>query len=74
MLLPVKPAPVSPRIENLTAEEKLIYEAIRDSETSIDELVNKTRLPSSTVSSTLLALEMRRLVKQLPGQYFVKLL
>ncbi len=33
----------------------------------------KCDLPSSTVSSTLLALELKRLVKQLPGKYFVKL-
>ena len=31
------------------------------------------RLPSATVSSTLLRLELKRLVKQLPGKYFVKL-
>jgi hypothetical protein len=30
-------------------------------------------LPSAIVSSTLLRLELKRLVKQLPGKYFVKL-
>lgn len=37
---------------------------------SIDELVQKTGLPSPEVSSTLLRLEMRRLVRRLPGMAF----
>ena len=36
-------------------------------------LAAKCDLPSGTVSSTLLRLELKRLVKQLPGKYFVKL-
>jgi DNA processing protein len=57
----------------LSEEERLIYDAIEATETSIDDITEKTRLPSGTVSSTLLQLELKRLVKQLPGKYFVKL-
>jgi len=57
----------------LSEEEQRVYEAIEPTETSIDEITEKTRLPSSAVSSTLLRLELKRLVKQLPGKYFVKL-
>jgi DNA processing protein len=64
----------SPRADSLKPEEKLVYDAIDDSETAIDTIISKTRLPTSSVSATLLALEMKRLVKQLPGQHFVKLL
>lgn len=64
----------SPRADSLKPEEKLVYDAIGDSETPIDMIISKTRLPTSSVSATLLALEMKRLVKQLPGQHFVKLL
>ena len=42
-------------------------------ETSIDDIATKSELPSGTVSSVLLRLELKRLVKQLPGKYFVKL-
>jgi DNA processing protein len=60
-------------LPSLSEEERRIYDAIESTETSIDDITEKTRLPSATVSSTLLHLELKRLVKQLPGKYFVKL-
>src|ERR1700693_4529753 len=70
-----KPAPgaaVRP-LPDLTEEERRVYDAIEASETPIDRIATECDLPSSTVSSILLALELKRLVKQLPGKYFVKL-
>ena len=55
------------------AKLRRVYEAIRETETSIDDIATKAELPSGTVSSTLLRLELKKLVKQLPGKYFVKL-
>jgi DNA processing protein len=76
VLLPeTKPSPeaaVRP-LPALTEEERRIYDAINSSETPIDQIAAKCDLPSGTVSSTLLRLELKRLVKQLPGKYFVKL-
>jgi DNA processing protein len=60
-------------LPQLSVEERRIYDAIEATETSIDDIAAKTELPSATVSSTLLRLELKRLVKQLPGKYFVKL-
>ena len=57
---------------NLTPEEEKVYAAIELDETSIDAITQKTGLPSGGVSSTLLRLEMRKLVKQLPGKVFVR--
>ena len=57
----------------LSSDERLVYEAIDSAETPIDRITAKCDLPSGTVSSTLLRLELKRLVKQLPGKYFVKL-
>jgi len=57
---------------DLTDEERRIFEAIGDEETPIDTLIAKSSLPSSKVSSTLLRLEMRKLVRQLPGKLFVR--
>jgi DNA processing protein len=76
VLLPdTKPSPeaaVRP-LPPLSEDERRIYDAINSSETPIDQIAAKCDLPSATVSSTLLRLELKRLVKQLPGKYFVKL-
>jgi DNA processing protein len=76
ILLPEsKPSPQAAArpLPPLSDEERRVYDAIEASETPIDEITTKCNLPSGTVSSTLLALELKRLVKQLPGKYFVKL-
>src|SRR6202049_3613625 len=76
ILLPeTKPSPeaaVRP-LPELSAEELRVYDAIESTETAIDDIGRKCQLPSATVSSALLRLELKRLVKQLPGKYFVKL-
>jgi DNA processing protein len=69
-----RPMPTAAAALDLNEAERAVYEAIGDDETAIDAIVEKSRLPTGSVSSTLLRLEMKRLVKQLPGQYFVKLL
>jgi DNA processing protein len=68
-----QPAAPPSRTEDLKPEQRLVYDAIDDEETPIDIIISKTNLPSGRVSSTLLLLEMKHLVKQLPGQHFVKL-
>jgi DNA processing protein len=57
---------------NLSQEEEQVYAAIELDETPIDAITQSTGLPSGTVSSTLLRLEMKRLVRQLPGKVFVR--
>lgn len=76
VLLPeAKPSPQAAArpLPTLTEEERRVYDAIEATETSIDDIATKSDLPSGNVSSTLLRLELKRLVKQLPGKYFVKL-
>ncbi|MBA2742860.1 MAG: DNA-protecting protein DprA [Chthoniobacterales bacterium] len=60
-------------LPELTADERRVFDAIEATETSIDDIATKSDLPSGSVSSTLLRLELKRLVKQLPGKHFVKL-
>jgi DNA processing protein len=67
------PETVARPLPPLSDEERRVYEAIDATETSIDDISTKSELPSAAVSSTLLQLELKRLVKQLPGKYFVKL-
>ncbi len=76
ILLPeTKPSPhaAARPLPPLSEAERRVYDAIEATETSIDDITTKSELPSGAVSSTLLQLELKRLVKQLPGKYFVKL-
>lgn len=69
------PAPnesgVLPALE-LTDNEQKVFGVLDSEELSIDDVIRKCGLPSSAVSVALLSLEMKRLVKQLPGKLFVK--
>ncbi|MGI9242214.1 MAG: DNA-processing protein DprA [Verrucomicrobiales bacterium] len=63
----------NPATDSLSDEEKSIYAAIGDEETPMELVIARTGLSSAVVSSTLMRLQIKRLVKQLPGQHFVKL-
>ncbi len=75
ILIPPEPetASISPTSETFTEEEQAVLKALEEGETSLDDLVTKCRLPIQKVSSTLLALEMKRRVKVLPGQHFARI-
>jgi DNA processing protein len=76
ILLPeTKPPPEAATrpLPALSVDERRVYDAIESPETAIDDIATQCQLPSATVSSPLPRLELTRLVKQLPGKYFVKL-
>ena len=73
-LLPKIPDLVPSQPPQLEGDLLLIYNAIGAEETSIDDIIQQSQLAAGLVTAALLQLEMRRLVKQLPGKYFVKLL
>jgi DNA processing protein len=52
--------------------EKTIYEIIGDFPLHIDEIAREGGLEPSTVSSSLMKLELKGLVRQLPGKFFVR--
>ena len=56
----------------LSENEQKVYDALSNEESSIDEVIRRSGLPSSAVSVVLLGLEMKRVVKQLPGKLFVR--
>jgi DNA processing protein len=62
---------VLPALE-LSENEQKVYDTLSNEELSIDEVIRKSGLPASAVSVGLLSLEMKRLVRQLPGKLFVK--
>jgi DNA processing protein len=57
----------------LSGNEQKVYDAVPgNDESSIDEIIRRSGLPSSAVSVALLSLEMKRVIKQLPGKLFVR--
>jgi DNA processing protein len=56
----------------LSHDETLLVTALEVGELTLDELSAATRLPGPKVSSTLLGLEMKRLVRALPGHRYVR--
>ena len=61
-----------PALELNENEQKIFSVVKLDDQTSIDEIIRASSLPSSTVNVALFSLEMKRLVKQLPGKLFVR--
>ncbi|MBS0659154.1 MAG: DNA-protecting protein DprA [Verrucomicrobia bacterium] len=55
---------------SLTEPESALLGALAADECGIDELIGRTRLPAATVTSTLFSLELKRLVRQLPGKRY----
>jgi DNA processing protein len=63
---------VLPALELNENEQKIFAAVSLEEETSIDEIIRASSLPSSAVNVALFSLEMKRLVKQLPGKLFVR--
>ena len=62
---------VLPAIE-LSVNEQKVFDTLDHEESSIDDAIRKSGLPASAVSVALLSLEMKHLIRQLPGKMFVK--
>jgi DNA processing protein len=62
---------VLPALE-LSANEQVVYDTLSKEESAIDEVIRRSGLPSSAVSVALLGLEMKRIIRQLPGKLFVR--
>ncbi|MBM4033412.1 MAG: DNA-protecting protein DprA [Planctomycetes bacterium] len=56
----------------LAAEEQAVYGAIGDDPTHIDAITDASGLPAHQVASTLMLLELKKAVTQLPGKHFVR--
>lgn len=61
----------APKIEsNLTGREQQVYALLSDEPRTIDDLVRGSEnLPPSAASATLISLELKRIVRKLPGGY-----
>jgi DNA processing protein len=57
----------------LGKEEGLIYQRLSFEPMQIDELIVNTGLPAAAVSTALMSMELRGLVRQLPGQLVIRI-
>ncbi|MEO6784869.1 MAG: DNA-processing protein DprA [Chthoniobacteraceae bacterium] len=57
----------------LSHDETLLVTALEVGELTLDELSAATRLPLSKISGTLLGLEMKRLIRALPGHRYARI-
>lgn len=64
----------NPRAHSLSDSEQKILNAMEAGEFTIDQLAEQTDLPAKVVAVDLMKLEMKALVKQLPGKFFTKLI
>ena len=61
--------------EGLKGSEKKLYELLSaEDPVPLDDLVERSGLNSSEVLATLFTLEMKGIVRQLPGKQFCKVL
>lgn len=70
--LPAATAKEAAPTPNFTDTENKVLEAVLVEETEIDSIIESSELPPSIVSATLLVLEMKRAVRQLPGKRYVR--
>jgi len=72
--------PMAPKMEAakldvvLEGDEEKIYTALGAGEAHINEITERSGLASSLVSAMLMRLEMKRLVKPLPGRFYTRLI
>lgn len=57
----------------LSDQERMILGQLDDAPKGVDEIIGRTRHTASQVMATLSILEMRRLVRRMPGNLFVRL-
>lgn len=62
-----KPEQSTAAAPELPAEEAAVFAALGSDERSVDDIISSSGLPASTVTATLMKLEIRRLVRAFPG-------
>ncbi|MCF7668593.1 MAG: DNA-processing protein DprA [Verrucomicrobia bacterium] len=60
----------SPETVRMNENEKTVFALLADEQLDIDEIIRRSSLPSADVSVALLTLEMKKLIRQMPGKIF----
>lgn len=66
------PNVASEKVALLSEQEQRIYRCIEHDPVHIDEVVNLSQTDMSTATTLLLKLEMKKIIKQLPGKRFIR--
>lgn len=56
----------------LSFEEKIVLDELTAKPSHIDELIKKTGLPVGKIADILIKLQLKGMVKELPGKFFIK--
>lgn len=64
--------PVHLKFDFNHAEENQLYDLLSSQPIALDEIVEKTNMGISRISDILLRLQVKKLIKQLPGKQFVR--
>ncbi|MCK5595429.1 DNA-protecting protein DprA, partial [bacterium] len=64
---------ISLKPANLSPEEKKIYDALSDEPVHIDKIMDKTQCSIGALSQILLTLELKKIIKQIPGKMFIRI-
>ena len=57
---------------NLTDSEKKVYDCLSKEPSHIDQIIMETDLPPGIINAGLISLRLKGLIKQLPGNLFLK--
>ena len=60
------------KVVQLSINEEMITNALKDGETTLEELTEKTKLSINNIVSCLTMLEIRGIIKKLPGNTYIK--
>lgn len=60
----------SRKIVQMTVDETLVFNALKNEELHYDEILEKTKLDEKTLNSLLTLMEIRGLIKRLPSNFF----
>ena len=66
------PGEAHPRPADLTGDENAILDALSLQQRHVDDIIGKCCLPASRASAGLLMLELKGLVRRLPGSMFMR--
>jgi DNA processing protein len=69
--LPAAPQREEPKVDELSPEERDVLALLTLHQKDVDSLIQETRLPSSQINVILTVLELRGLVRRMPGNTFV---
>jgi DNA processing protein len=58
----------------LSGDEEQVYAAVGKEETAMDSIIERTGILPMNAMSALMRLEMKRLVRPLPGQRYVRMI